>query len=148
MIIQHVTSIESAYAIISSGQYRPIDSNPQHGDAGLNCFNGNQNNHYQNDGVIMRFKWTGPKEEIERHVDLPKNTLVDNGPWRLIVPTGTNMYLTFDSLEIRNVEAFDSFVNYNTSWYFKIPFSNWPQKRKNKLVSFFANLKGKDIIVL
>lgn len=147
MIIQHLTSIECAYVIVSSGQYRPISSNPLHGDVGLNCFNGSNNNHYENVGVILNLEWSGPKIVIKEHVNLPKNTLVDNGPWRLIVPSGTDKFLTFDSLTIEDVEAFNQFVSYNTPWYFKIPFSNWLQKRKNNFVSFFANLKGKEIVV-
>ena len=148
MIIEHITSIECAYEIVKSGKYRPVSTDPLHGDAGLNCLNGSGNNHYENVGVVLKFNWLGPTQATEKQYDLPKNVLIDNGPWRLIVPTKTYKHLTFDSLEINDDEAFVLFVTYLTPWHFKYPFSNWLEKEKSKYISFFKKTKGISISLL
>lgn len=151
MILKHVTSIECAHSIVQSGIYKPLSSNPRHSDAGINCINGNDRNNYENNGVLINFKWSGDAPVLQ--VDdmgrpYNKNTLYDNGPWRIVVPTGTDQFLMFESIDVKDHQALDDYINIITPWYFKIPFTNWHKRRKDMLNSYFYKSKGKSIVVM
>lgn len=135
--------------IIDTGLYKSADPNPLNGDAGLNCLNGNEANGYSNNGVILKFYWSGGPSVYDDGNGRPynPNILYDNGPWRKVVPVGTENFLYFHEIVIIDETQFDNHISSHTSWLKKIFKPNWLEKEKLKIKDSLAKSKGKKIIV-
>ncbi len=96
MYIYHITNLTSALNIIKSKQFIPFSRNIYNGDSCLNCFCSikqgyNYGQEFQNQGVVLVFKWSGKVQQISMNESTPfkNNILYNQKPWRCFIPTNT-----------------------------------------------------------
>ena len=151
MILRHITSIERAKNIVETGNFICAYGDPLARDACLNCLNGSNGNQPEASGVMLKFRWSGNEPIMNKTGDLPRplkpDYLYDEGPWRLVVPIGTTNHLTFDSIETKDREALNDFLNNCTPRYQKI-LCNWRTSKRQKLLAWFNSKKGVSIKVV
>jgi hypothetical protein len=96
MRLYHITSPESAMAVMDSGKFYPASTYRLNNDNGLNCFSFKPGyrlgQRFEGEGAKIILEWTGPVAITHQDTSPPLLTdiLHDQFPWRCFVRGGSN----------------------------------------------------------
>ena len=152
MQLFHITSLKNAYSIVSTGRYRPCYPNPLAQDSGMNAgIVGEFLSHqaFEATGVKLIFEWSGPVSEVSSF-PLPKNLLLVNLPWRVVVSHGTTQGLTAIGIEVEDVGQYRDLVRQPAAWLPRVLKDYWLERRVRRFKARLAAMLAQkpNIIVL